>query len=203
MPGDMYLLFHRLRYDFSEELPLQLGSCVCLDKTPQAWLESSDHGLADYLLPGYSLPGTDLNNSCLRCFMVPHQGQILSQEDYLFLSLLALRMYIPIEIDIGGQFRLGDEGDRILEPTLYEIRSSWNIDKSDYLTPTDLFKASALVERLCAVNRLDLKNLQSGLVFFSHATLGFSKSLQLSYLALFAALEALFVPSNKKAITLS
>ncbi len=65
--GDIFLLFNDLPYDFNADLPLPIGSGVCIDTTPQEWLDSSDQGLADYLLPGYSLPGVVLNNCCLRC----------------------------------------------------------------------------------------------------------------------------------------
>lgn len=201
--GDLFLLFHHLPYDFSAELPLPLGPGVCLDTTPQEWLDSSHQGLADYLLPGYSCPGMGLNNCCLRCFYHPNPEEELSPRDLLFLSVLALRLHSPIDIRIGGEFRVGGEDDRILDPTLYEISSSWNRENFGRYTPAAITASGSIADRLVAVGQLGLTRLQTGLILFSQVTIGFSKSFQLSYIGLFAALEALFVPSGNKAATLS
>jgi hypothetical protein len=201
--GNLFLLFHQLPYDFSQELLLALGPSVCLDKTPQAWLDSSVQGLADYLLPGYSLPGMGLNQCCLRCFADPSSAEELSQKDLLFLSVLALRLHTPIRIRIGGQFRVGDEGDRILEPTLHELSSPWYAENIKCFTSMAVAGSAAIAERLVSLAKLGLSRLQTALIYFSHVTLGLSTSFQLSYLGLFAALEALFVPSGNKAVTIS
>ncbi|MBW2099041.1 MAG: hypothetical protein JRG77_09685 [Deltaproteobacteria bacterium] len=201
--GDLYLLFHHLPYDFSAELPLAIGLGVCLDNTPQEWLDSSDQGLADYLLPGYSLSGMGLNNCCLRCFYQSSPDEELSKRDLLFFSVLALRLQSPIGISIGGEFRVGDKNDYILAPTLYEISSSWNGENCRHYTPETITAAGSIADRLVKVKQLGLERLQTSLIFFSHVTIGFSKSFQLSYLGLFASLEALFVPSGNKAATLS
>ena len=201
--GDLYLLFHHLPYDFDEDLPLHLGPGICLDKTPQEWLDSAEKGLADFLLPGYSLPGMGLNNCCLRCYSSPIPDQKLMPENLLFLSLLCLRLHMPLEIRIGGQFRLGDDEDRILEPTLYELTTPWGIEGFMRYTSSEIAKSSEILERIIELDRLDLSRLTSGLIYFSHVTLGESKSFQLSHLGLFAVLEALFVPSQNKANSLS
>ena len=201
--GDLYLLFHHLPYDFEEDLPLSIGPDICLDNTPQIWLDSAEEGLADFLLPGYNLPGMGLNNCCVRCYSRPSSEKKLSPENLLFLSLLCLRLHIPLEIRIGGQFRLGDDEERILEPTLYELSSPWSIDGSMRYTSSAIAKSSAIMERLINVEQLNFNRLTTGLIFFSQVTLGQSKSFQLSHLGLFAALEALFVPSGNKAASLS
>ena len=201
--GDLYLLFHHLPYDFDEELPLHLGPGICLDKTPQEWLDSAEKGLADFLLPGYSLTGMGLNNCCLRCYSSPTPDQKLMPENLIFLSLLCLRLHMPLEIRIGGQFRLCDDEVRILEPTLYELTTPWGIEGSMRYTSVEIEKSSKILERMIELDRLNLSRLTTGLIFFSQVTLGQSKSFQLSYLGLFAALEALFVPSGKKAVSLS
>ena len=201
--GDVFLLFHQLPYDFSAELPLPLGLGVCLDTTPQEWLDSSDQGLADFLLPGYSLPGTGLNNCCLRCFYHPSPEEGLSPRDLLFLSVFALRLHSPIDIRIGGEFRLGGEDDRILDPERYEMSSLWNRENSGHYTPAAITASALIGDRLVEVEKLGLTRLQTALIFFGQVTIGFSQSLQLSYIGLFAALEALFVPSRNKAATLA
>ena len=201
--GDLYLLFHHLPYDFDEDLPLSLGQYICLDKTPQIWLDSAEKGLADFLLPGYNLPGMGLNNCCIRCHSIPSSEKKLSPENLIFLSLLCLRLHIPIGIRIGGQFRLGDNEERILEPKLYELSSPWGIDGYMRYTGSAIEKSAAIMERLIDVEQLNLNRLTSGLILFSQITLGQSKSFQLSHLGLFAVLEALFVPSRNKAASLS
>ena len=200
--GDVYFLFKRLPYDFSAELPLALGSGVCLDTTPQEWLDSADRGLADFLLPGYSW-GMGLNNCCLRCFYHPNPEEELSPRDLLFLSVLALRLHSPINIRIGGEFRLGGEDNRILDPELHYISSTWDRENFGPYTPAAITASGSIADRLVTVEQLGLTRLQTGLIFFSHVTLGISKSFQLSYLGLFTALEALFVPTGIKAATLS
>lgn len=201
--GDIFLLFNDLPYDFSVDLPLPIGKGVCLDTTPQEWLDASDQGLANYLLPGYSLPGVGLNNCCLRCFHRPNPTEELSPRDLLFLSVLALRLYSPIGIKIGGEFRLGGNNDRIQDPALYQMSSSWNQENLEPYTPAAITLSSSIADRLLAVKGLNLSRLQTALIFFGQVTLGFSRSHQLSYMGLFAALEALFVPSRGKAVTLS
>lgn len=201
--GDSFLLFHHLPYDCEEDLPLSLGPGICLDNTPQPWLDCAEKGLADFLLPGYSLPGMGLNNCCLRCFSSLSPEKSLSPDNLLFLSLLCLRLHIPLEINIGGQFRLGDDEDRIKEPTLYELSSPWSIEGSMRYTSSAIAKSAAIIERVISLEQFNINRLTTGLIFFSQVTLGQSKSFQLSYLGLFAALEALFVPSGKKAVSLS
>jgi len=121
-PGDLYLLFHELPFDFDEDLPLNLGRGVCLDSTPQCLLDRAEPALADYLVPGYHLPGMGLNNCCVRCYA--KKAPNLNPSDLFFVSLSALRLRAPIRIRIAGQFKLGPKHDPVSEPTLYEICSS-------------------------------------------------------------------------------
>ncbi|MCA9420371.1 MAG: hypothetical protein KC592_05095 [Nitrospira sp.] len=202
-PGDLFLLFHHLPFDFSENLPLQLGPSVCLDETPQTILDSADKGLADYLLPGYSLPGEGLNNCCLRCFSRSTNLEQLHPKDLLFLSVLALRLHAPINMRIGGMFRLGENGDCILDPTPLELSSPWSRQGLESYLPLDINKSCEIAKRLVGLEQGDYIKLKTALIFFGQVTLGISNSFQLSYLGLFAALEALFVPGNKKSATLS
>jgi len=197
------LLFHHLPYDFSTELPLALGFGVCLETTPQEWLDSAEEGLADYLLPGYSLPGMGLNNCCLRCFVQSIPSSKVTPRDLLFLSVIAFRLHSPIGIRIGGQFRLGEECDRILDPILYELSSPWSSMNLHEYTPKALAASAHVADRLLSVERLGFTRLQTALIFFGQVTVGMSNSFQLSHLGLFAALEALFVPAGNKALTLS
>ena len=200
--GDHYLLFHNLPYDFSADLPLALGGGVCLEYTPQQWLEAAEDGLAAYLIPGYGLPGMGLNNCCLRGYASSGPGINVTPVDLLFLSLIALRLHEPTAMQIAGQFRLGRDEDRLLEPTLYQLSASVPARGLPY-KPSDIAIAAAIADRMLAIDRNDFRRLQTALIFFGQVTLGVSKSFQLSHLGLFAALEALFVPSGNKAAGLS
>jgi len=201
-PGDLFLLFHSLPYDFSADLPLAIGHGVCLETTPQELLATAEKGLADFLLPGYSLH-MGICNCCLRCFVKSVPSTNLTPTNLLFLSVIALRLHAPIGISIGGQFRLGEEGDRILELTLYEVSAPWSSVHSDEYTPEAIASAAHIADRLMRVEQLGFTKLQTALIFFGQVTVGKSSSFQLCHMGLFAALEAMFVPSGNKALTLS
>lgn len=192
--GDFYLLFHDLPFEFDEDLPLNLGPGVCLDFTPQSVLEKIDSALADYLLPGYNLPGMGLNNCCLRCCTTKVSS--LNSSDLFFVSLSALRLWAPIGICIASQFKLGPKEEPVEEPSLYEICSSWQPDQDKRFSSSDISESAAIARRIVQISRSGYKRMITALVFFSQVTLGFPKSFQLSYLGLFSALEALFVPEG-------
>lgn len=201
-PGDVYLLFNHLPYDYKVELPILLGPSVCLDNAPLQQLSLAGLGIADFLLPGYNVPGTTLNHCCLRCFS-DSAHEMPSPKNLMFLALLGLRLHLPLYIDIRGQFRLGEGENPIQEPTLHLLSSPWYLEGSKVYSITDLELAAAIKDRLIAIQQKKFNRLITSLVYFGQVTLGLSQSFQLSYLGLFAALEALFVPVNKKYITLA
>jgi hypothetical protein len=192
--GDFYLLFHQLPFEFDQDLPLNLGPDVCLDSTPQSVLDKVDPALADYLLPGYNLPGMGLNNCCLRCYA--RKAPDLNSSDLFFVSLSALRLRAPIGIRIAGQFKLSPKDGPVAEPSLYEMCSSWQPDQGKRFSSSDIIASAAIARRIIQISRSGYKRMVTAIVFFSQVTLGFSRSFQLSYLGLFAALEALFVPEG-------
>ena len=192
--GDFYLLFHHLPFEFDQDLPLNLGPGVCLDSTPQCVLDTVAPALADYLLPGYNLPGMGLNNCCLRCYV--RRAPTLNSSDLFFVSLSALRLRAPIGIRIAGQFKLGPKDGPVVEPSLYEMCSSWQPDQGKRFSSADIIASAAIARRIIRISGSGYKRMVSAIVFFSQVTLGFSRSFQLSYLGLFATLEALFVPEG-------
>jgi hypothetical protein len=200
-PGDIYLLFHNLPYDFSQDLPLSLGPGVCVDITPHNILYSAEKGLSDYVLPSFSLPGTGINNCCLRCYSIIKLTENLTTENLLFLSLLSMRLHKPLNIRIGGQFQVGENDDPILEPKLYELSAPWSTGGS--YNPSDFVAVEKIVQRLIEAEKLELNRLITALIFFSHVTLGQVASYQMATLGLFTSLEALFVPNRNKAQTMS
>ena len=200
-PGDIFLLFHELPYDFSQELPISIGPGICVDMTPQTLLASAEKGLADFVLPGYSFSGNGIINCCLRCHSIFKLTANLTTENLLFLSLLSLRLHNPLPIQIAGQFKVGEDENSISDPKLYELSVPWAIVGT--YKPSDFRIAERFVGRLIEVDALGLSRLATALLFFSHVTLGQVSSYQLATIGLFASLEALFVPNRNKADTLS
>ncbi len=202
--GDSFLLFHELPYDFGEALPLPIGPCVYLGDTPQTLLDSvNPAALADYVLPGYNLPGSGLVNCCLRCPAEQSQASEPGSSPLFFQSITALRLRAPLPIGVAGQFKLGSNDDLIQEPTLFQVFSPWQPDTNARYSGADIASANDIAIRLKQVSESDYRRLKSAIVLFAQVTCGHSKSLQMAYLALFAALEALFAPQRNYANTLA
>lgn len=161
-PGDIYLLFHDLPYDFSQDLPLSLGPGVCVDMTPHNMLYSAEKGLSDFVLPGFSLPGTGINNCCLRCYSIIELTENLTTGNLLFLSLLSMRLHNPLNIRIAGQFRVGEDDDPILEPKLYELSAPWST--GGYYNPSDFMAGEKIVQRLIEAEKLEFSRLVTALI---------------------------------------
>jgi hypothetical protein len=181
-----------------------LGVSVYLDNTPQGVLDSVDpSALADYVLPGYHLPGHGLVNCCLRCPAGQPQQSSPDVSVLFFESLTALRLRAPLSIEVAGQFRLGSNDDLIQEPTLYQVFSPWQPVATARYTTADIASANDIAIRFRQVSESSYHKLKSATVLFAQVTCGHSKSLQMAYLALFAALEALFTPRGNYASTLA
>ncbi|HMH08763.1 MAG TPA: hypothetical protein VK579_18955 [Terriglobales bacterium] len=198
---DVFLLFYELPFDFSGQLPLALGPGICLDDTPWGLLDTVPPALADSILPGYHLrPSPPRNHCCLRSYdvSIPHFGP----DTLLFVSLSALRLRAPLGMHIAGSFTLGPTDNQISKSNLYQLRSPWQPQRERHYTPTDISAAADIASRLIQIDNLGYKRITTALVYFSQVTVGLSESFQLSYLGLFAALEALFVLTGNKAATL-
>jgi len=203
-PGDSFLLFHSLPFDFSQDPPFAVGPGVFLENTPHDVLQGADpSALADYVLPGYNLPGHGTSNCCLRCS--GSEARRLGREatDLLFIALTAFRLHAPLGIEVAGQFELGHQDDQIAQPTLYEICSPWQPDANAHYSGTDLGVVADIAARWMHIGQAGLTRLISAGILFAQVSCGHSKSLQMAYLALFAALDALFVPQGNKARTLA
>lgn len=201
--GDVFLLFHKLPFDFDEDLPLDIGPNIYLDATPQYLLATAEPALTDFVLPGYHLPGIGLTNCCLR---YPAGATVLPElepKSLFFNSIAALRLRAPIEIGIAGQFefRPKPEGHILENPELFQLVSIWQPFKNRHYSDKDVRLASEIATHILQLEKH--KRLMSAFVLFSQVTCGLSKSFQLAYLGLFSALEALFVPQGKKADTLA
>lgn len=200
---DPCLLFDEFLYcDLKERLPLIVGPNVYLDHTPYDILDRKDlPELAPGVFPGY--PFSKPAPLCLRSPATGVGQWRLPSDVLFFLTLHALRLCKPAEIKIEGSFELG-RGSDIKSMTLFHLTSPWKPeDNANYYTAKDIKFSEKVAQRQLDLWGLKYKRINSAMVLFSQVTCGFSKSFQMSYLALFAALEALFVPKGKKAKTLA
>jgi hypothetical protein len=198
--GDLFLLFQHLPYDFKIDLPIPLGPGIYLDDTPQDILDSADpQALADYILPGYNLPGSGITNCCIRASGRYSDTGSPKPKDLLFLAIVGLRLQAPISIEVAGKFEIGPEDEPIKNPERFNMLSSWHpYDEKEY-NIEDIKNAEMIVDKIIQIEKLNEKRVVSAIILFSHSSCGFSKSLQLAYLGLFSALEALFLPTGSKA----
>ena len=138
---------------------------------------------------------------CLRSYSFPKSSIALTAKNMIFLVLLSMRLHYPINIDIAGQFKFDNGDEPISDPELYELRSPCSISGS--YVPSDIVAIEKITNRIVEVEELGFSKLVTGLILFSHVTLGQITCYQLASMGLFSSLEALFVPNNRKAYTLS
>lgn len=200
-PGDIFLLFYSFPFDFGADLPIGIGPAVFLDSTPQQILDEADPpALADFVLPGYNLPGTGLVQCCLRkpVSIMPPEG--ITASTAIFWSVAALRLVAPLGIEIAGQFEVSNNQE-ISSPSLYNLRSAWQPLSGKYFTGFLVDTASRVAYRIIEIR--DEKRIFTAYNLFTQVTVGMVSSLQMAVLGLFAALEALFVPRGNYARTLA
>jgi len=192
---DRYLLFHSFPYNFQVDLPVNLTSKVTLENTPQEFLEQVEPALADFVLPGYHLPGTGLVHCCLKYSDRDNNSE--DESSFLFFTTLtALRLQSPCRLSVAGQFKVSDKGDDMDDIELFEMDSPWSSSISSHYSIEDIKSASTLLGIITQEPVLGYKRLTTACIYFAQVTCGFSKSYQLSYLGLFACLESLFVPDG-------
>jgi len=191
------LLFHSFPYDFDVDLPIGLSSNVYLDNTPQEFLESIDPALADYILPGYHLPGMDLTHCCLR-YSCDIKNLNKIDPTYLFFSTItALRLQSPRPLSIAGKFKIDPTGNDMDDIELFQMDSVWNPSQDFHeYNEGEIKTASQIIKIIIQDPVLGYKRLSTASIYFSQITCGFSKSYQLSFIGLFACLESLFVPEG-------
>lgn len=193
--GDRYLLFHAFPYDFTVDLPVDLSPKIALEKTPQEFLEHVEKSLADYVLPGYHLPGSGFVHCCLKYNSKDKKSEEESSFHF-FTTVSALRLQSPCALSVAGKFKVADSGDDMDEIELFEMDSVWSSAKPTSYSIADIKSASNLLEIITQEPVLGYKRLTTAFIYFAQVTCGFSKSYQLSYLGLFACLESLFVPEG-------
>jgi hypothetical protein len=200
-PGDIITLFYTFPFDFEAELPIRIGPAVFLDSTPQQILDKADpSALADFVLPGYNLPGTGLVQCCLRkpVSITPPEG--ITALNAMFWSVAALRLVAPLGIEIAGKFEVSNDQE-ISSPSLYNLRSAWQPLSGKFYSGPLVETASRVAYRIIDIR--NEKRLFSAFNLFTQVTIGMVSSLQMAIMGLFAALECLFVPKGNHARTLA
>jgi hypothetical protein len=199
---DQVLLFRGLPYEFDRDLPIQIVSGLRFAETPWNVLSSAKLSWACYVLPGY-----DTGLPAVHCCLVspfselPYLGR--PRNTLFFEFIAALRLKAPIGIEISGSFEVGNDEFLINNPSLYVIESPWQPKHMARYSAADIDEAIEIFKTACVASEEQFERLRLAIVLFSQVTNGFSKSLQMAYLALFAALEALFAPNRNKAVTLA
>lgn len=219
--GDIFLLFHQLHYDFhTGELPIAIFRNLYFDETPSQllnplYLASQNDvqsllkytGLVNMLLPGHTLPGMGIVHCCLRYDSATAHQYVASKANTLFSTFItALRLKKPCPIIVGGRFEYGSTSEPLKNPTYSRLLTSpYNPRLNLRYNKDDVLSASFIAEDLMQVSEAGNKGkIRSALIYFSQITQGFSISLQLCYLGLWAALEGLFSPTgSNKAQTIS
>lgn len=203
-PGDTYLLFGELPYDFlTGDLPLPVGPNVYLDYTPhQSLAHACPSALADYVLPGYNL-NSGVPNCCFRRPGSSTDTFGLAPRSHFFASIIALRLRAPIAIRVEGQFTLAQDGRTLEHTSLYHLTSAWQPRSEARYSLLDVRCAAAIARRLLRVLDPSYGRVATGVLLFAQVTTGQSRSFQMAYLGLFVALEALFAPKDNKAATLA
>ncbi len=218
--GDVFLLFQKLPFDFhSGDLPIRILENLYFDDTPSELLDSKrfySEGdevdgllertcLVNIVLPYHNLPGIGITHCCLRYDTLKTSQYPNVAALSLFANFItALRLQKPCPIVGGGQFEVGSDDEPIKNPVSWNRTTVHNPRDAGRYSKDDIQVASNITKDLLEIRQSnDERQLESALIYFSQVTQGFSISLQLSYLGLWAALEALFRPNGIKAKTIA
>ena len=198
-PGDAFLLFSRFPSSvLREELPMRAGPGVYLEPVPTQVLDQAEPpAFADYVLPGYNVDPMLRAEYSLRTPSAEHADSGVEPTLLLFNSVTALRLCKPMDIRIEGQFQLGDR-HAIEGATLHHFRSPWRPEAGGWYDAVDISLGAEIAQRQLELWQLGYRRMLNATIRFSQVTCGFSISFQMSYLGLFGALEALFVPGKTK-----
>ncbi len=156
------------------------------------------------ILPGCTLP-MGLVQCCLRyrTFKTSLYPNVAAPS--LFANFItALRLQKPCTIAVGGQFEVGSDDEPIKHAGSWNRTTVHNPKNAGRYSKDDIELASNITKGLLEIRQSDdERQLESALIYFSQVTQGFSISLQLCYLGLWASLEALFKPNGNKAKTIA
>ena len=216
--GDVFLLFQALPYGFTTgKLPIKILENLYLDNTPDELLDSKrfysegdevdrllEHArLVSFVLPGYELQQMTL--CCLRYrYLTTSQYPKVEARSLFAHFITALRLQKPCHIVGGGQFEVGSDDEPIKNPGSWNRTTVHNPRDAGRYSKDDIEVSSNITQDLLEIRQANNEShIESAFIYFSQVTQGFSISLQLSYLGLWAALEALFRPNGNKAKTIA
>jgi hypothetical protein len=207
-PGDVFLLFQEIPYDFDDrgEPPIKILENLYFDWTPQKLLDSKRFS---------SDRPDDLRNSALvnmvrsgprRHYCLRYENGKINQNpdkiaELFSIFITALRLQKPCLIEVAGRFTFGGDDEPMQDTDLLLcLTSVHNLTDGSYYSQNDLQHSSDITKDLLEILQSGDENwIKSALTYFSQVTQGFSQySLQLSYLGLWAALEALFQHEDEK-----
>ena len=205
-PGDIFLLFQEMPYDFDDsgEPPIKILENLYFDWTPSVLLDpkhfsssnrrvdSRNASLINMVLSGVR------RDYCLRYDSgKTNQYPDLKPGDLFSIFITALRLQKPCLIEVAGRFTFGGDDDPMQDTDLLLcLTSVHNLTDGSYYSQNDLRRSLDITKDLLEILQSGDENwIKSALTYFSQVTQGFSQySLQLSYLGLWAALEAIFQP---------
>jgi hypothetical protein len=193
--GDRFLLFSLFRYDFRTALPIWLEPSIQFAQTSQGILDNADPSqLAGFVLPGYRLPGTGVVHCCLRHPSDAPEPSWGAVSDLFFHSLTALRLHSPLPMAVEGEFELG-ERNLFTRIVLYHLHTLWQPVPEAWYSGPAIQAGARLLQRIRGLTALGNTKVFRGYTVFQQATCGYAKSLSMTVLALWSALEHLYQPA--------
>jgi len=194
-PGDAFLLFDELPFDWEAELPIVLSDKVELSETPFELLDSLEEGQAGFLLPGYHLPG-GVNHCCLRIPRMREWRTFGLARDAFFESLTLLRLVSPVPYRVEGQFSVDDDCRVSGTFALYHVTAPSVSHPALRLSSCQVAACLRLQPIVNHWRELSLARITTALTYFGQVSNGLVWSRQMATMGLFAALEALFDPEG-------
>ena len=114
--------------------------------------------------------------------------------ELFFHSLTALRLHSPLPIQVAGEFEL-DPYNLFTHMVLYHVHTLWQPVPEARYSGSAIQAAAKLLTRVRGLKALDNTKVFRAYTLFQQATCGYAKSLSMTVLALWSALEYLYQPS--------
>ena len=193
--GDRFLLFSSFSYDFRTALPIWLDPSIQFAPTPQGVLDNVKlPQQAGFVLPRYGLPGTGIVHCCLRHPADVPEPNWGSVSELFFHSLAALRLHSPLPVEVAGEFELGED-NLFTYMVLCHLHTLWQPVPNVYYSGSAIQASARLLQRVRCLKALGNTKVFRAYTLFQQATCGYAKSLSMTVLALWSALEHLYHPS--------
>ena len=193
--GDRFLLFSSFSYDFLTALPIWLDPSIQFASTPQGVLDNAKLSQqVGFVLSGYQLPGIGVVHCCLRYPADAPEPSWGSVSELFFHSLTALRLHSPLSMEVAGEFELGED-NLFTYMVLYHLHTLWQPVPEARCSGSTIQAGARLLQRVYGLKALGNTKVFRAYTLFQQATCGYAKSLSMTVLALWSALEHLYQPS--------